>query len=33
LQTQLTLNQKAWVLHHKLSFPWHFFCVWTMIVS
>jgi hypothetical protein len=21
LQTQLTLNQKAWVLHHKLSFP------------
>ncbi len=26
-QTQPTLSQKAWFLHHKLSFPWHFFDV------
>jgi hypothetical protein len=25
LKAQFILNQKAWVLHHKLSFPWHFF--------
>jgi hypothetical protein len=25
LKVQFILNQKAWVLHHKLSFPWHFF--------
>jgi hypothetical protein len=27
LKAQLILNQKAWVLHHKLFFPWHFFMV------
>jgi hypothetical protein len=27
LKVQLTLNQQAWVLHHRLSLPWHFFVV------
>jgi hypothetical protein len=27
LKTQLILNQKKRVLHHMLSFPWHFFVV------
>ncbi len=27
LKAQLILNQKTWVLHHKLFFPWHFFMV------
>jgi len=27
LKTQLTLNQKAWVLHYKLSLSYNFFVV------
>jgi hypothetical protein len=27
LKVQFILNQKAWVPHHRLSLPWHFFVV------
>jgi hypothetical protein len=27
LKVQLSLNQKAWILHSRTSFTWHFFVV------